>query len=249
MKTPNTSEVIHKAWLYRLLSSIAEDSYLIESLRFKGGTCLAMQGFLDRFSVDLDFDLLFKIKNKAKVQEQTKKNLEKIFKKLNLQIHDSSSKVPEYFLKYPRRDKGRSTIKLDVTFPAPLSNVYEPVRFSEIDKIIFCQTKETMFSNKLVALIERYEKNRSIAGRDLYDIQAFYLKNIQFDEKVIYERRKASLKDFFLSLRSFIEEKVTQKIIDQDLNSLVSKQDFNAIRKSIKNEVLMFINSTIDIYK
>ncbi len=51
-------DAIHKAWLYRLLSAICDNKFLVSQLRFKGGTCAAMQGFLDRFSVDLDFDYI-----------------------------------------------------------------------------------------------------------------------------------------------------------------------------------------------
>ena len=57
--------------------------------------------------------------------------------------------------------------------PPPKSNVYETVRLVEIDRIATCQTIETMFANKLVALIERREKTGSIAGRDLYDVHHF----------------------------------------------------------------------------
>ncbi|HIP71371.1 MAG TPA: hypothetical protein EYH05_08260, partial [Anaerolineae bacterium] len=47
----------HRIQLTRLLTEILDDPYLAASLYFKGGTCAAMLGYLDRFSVDLDFDL------------------------------------------------------------------------------------------------------------------------------------------------------------------------------------------------
>ena len=47
----------HKAQLLRLLTAIVDSPYLSQNLYFKGGTCASMLGFLDRFSVDLDFDL------------------------------------------------------------------------------------------------------------------------------------------------------------------------------------------------
>ena len=57
MKVPNKKEVKHKNQLYRLLRALISSSLLANKIMFKGGTCAAMRGFLDRFSVDLDFDL------------------------------------------------------------------------------------------------------------------------------------------------------------------------------------------------
>ena len=55
MITLNSQDAIHKAWLYRVLIAIVDNANLHE-LYFKGGTCAALTGILDRFSVDLDFD-------------------------------------------------------------------------------------------------------------------------------------------------------------------------------------------------
>ena len=75
MILPNPKDAIHKAWLYRLLSAIYDNKILINSLYFKGGTCAAMLGFLDRFSIDLDFDYMGR-KDKIKI---TRKELELVF--------------------------------------------------------------------------------------------------------------------------------------------------------------------------
>src|SRR5665647_3161961 len=177
MITPKAQDAKHKAWLFRLLSAIADDAYLVGVLYFKGGTCAAMQGFLDRFSVDLDFDYLGKKEDIADVQ----KKMEEIFEKLGLEIKDKSKKVPQYFLRYDSKPGERNTLKVDISFPPPESNKYESVEIIEIDRIMHCQTIETMFANKLVALIERYEKNRSIAGRDLYDVHHFFMQGFRYD--------------------------------------------------------------------
>ena len=51
-------DIIHKSYLNRLLMEIIDRPVLSHNLAFKGGTCAAMLGYLDRFSVDLDFDVL-----------------------------------------------------------------------------------------------------------------------------------------------------------------------------------------------
>ena len=51
-------DILHKSQLHRLLMEVVDRPRLAKSLAFKGGTCAAMLGYLDRFSVDLDFDVL-----------------------------------------------------------------------------------------------------------------------------------------------------------------------------------------------
>ena len=177
MILPDRSDSLHKAWMYRLLTGISDDSTLTNLLYFKGGTCAAMRELLNRFSVDLDFDYVGSPDNLTTVNI----HLEIIFKKLGLIIKNQSSRVPQYIVKYPnRRDNERSTLKIDVVTPPPEANKYEKVRFDEIDRILTCQTIPTMFANKLVALIDRYEKSGGIAGRDLYDINYFFHQNSFF---------------------------------------------------------------------
>lgn len=238
MILPNKKDAIHKAWLYRTLTAICDDKFLSGMFYFKGGTCAAMRGFLDRFSVDLDFDFIG-TKNDLNNAE---KKLEKIFIDLGLEIKDHSEKIPQYFLKYQNKPNERNTLKIDVSFPVPKANKYEPVRLDDIDRIISCQTIETMFANKLVALIERYEKNKSIAGRDLYDIHYFFMNNHGYDKDVIIERRNIkNVKTFLKQLINFIEKNITETIINQDLNTLLPPEKFQQIKKGLKLETLMFL--------
>lgn len=236
MLLPRASDAVHKAWLYRLLTGIADDSFLVAALRFKGGTCAAMQGFVDRFSVDLDFDLI-----ESEKKTEVCVHLEKIFGKLGLAVKDKSAKVPQYFLKYPNKGEERNTIELDVVFPPPKSNEYEAVRFEEIDRIIYCQTLETMFANKLVAVLDRYQRHGSIAARDLFDIHTFLLAGRSYRREVIEERTGKSAEEYIADLKVFIEKCVTQTHIDQDLNTLLSADRFKKVRGVIKREVLMFL--------
>lgn len=245
MILPNPKEAIHKAWLYRLLSSIYDNQALANSLYFKGGTCAAMLGWLDRFSVDLDFDYVAAKENLKTVGRE----LESVFKKLGLEAKDKSQAAPQYFLSYPAKKNARNTIKIDTTFPPPKANAYEAKRLVDIDRIANCQTKETMFANKLVALIDRWEKNNSIAGRDLYDIHYFFLNGFRYNEEVIAERRKSDLIYFFEELVIFIEKRINQTIINQDINFLLPPDKFKKIREALKPEVLMFLRDEIERLK
>jgi predicted nucleotidyltransferase component of viral defense system len=239
---PNRKDALHKAWLYRVITGIYDNAMLADVLYFKGGTCAAMLGYLDRFSIDLDFDYV----GKPATLSGTRKHLEMVFHTIGLSIHDQSKVVPQYFLKYTAPEDHRNTLKIDVSTLPPQTNTYEPRRFHEIDRIITCQTTETMMANKLVALIDRYEQNGTIAGRDLYDIHHFFMKGYRYNEAVIQERTGKSAKNFIAHLITFIDKHITEEIINQDINTLLAYEQFSQIRKVLKQETLMFLR---DEYK
>ena len=161
----------HKAQLNRLMIKIADNPILAQNLYFKGGTCAAMSGFLDRLSVDLDFD----IKPEAdKIKIHQKFYL--IFKKLKFEIKSESSKVLQFFLRYPAPPNLRNTLEIDALGEIYKSNIYEPRYLAEIDRIVNCQTIETMFANKLAAVQDRWLKRKRIVGRDIYDIHCFFYR-------------------------------------------------------------------------
>lgn len=241
MVLPKKSDAFHLVWMYRLLSAIADDPFLVAWLRFKGGTCAAMRGLIQRFSIDLDFDLI----NETKSSEISR-HLEIIFKKLGLTIKDKSQYVPQYFLQYPKIEENpRNSIKIDIVFPAPKNNQYELIRFSDIDRILSCHTIPTIFAHKLIAVIARWERTGSIASRDLFDVHTFLMKGFDYEESIIREVRGMSGRDFCNILQDFIQKNITQQIIDQDLNILLPPVDFQKIRKILKQETLLLLKSRI----
>jgi predicted nucleotidyltransferase component of viral defense system len=242
MPLPHPSDAKHKAWLYRTLRSLADNAYISQHLRFKGGTCASLLGILDRFSVDLDFDYIGEKNDISRIQ----KEMESVFLDIGLSIKDKSKNVPQYFLRYPNKEGERNTIKVDVTFPPPQANTYEARRFEDIDRIWYCQTPETMFANKLVALVDRYNRNTSIAGRDIYDIHYFFENGLRYNEDVIKERTGKEAKDFFVDIIEFIEKKVSDKNIDQDLNTLLASEVFHKKRKFLKSETIFFLRDEIE---
>lgn len=238
---PQPKDAVHKAWLYRTLTSISSDSWLATVLAFKGGTCAAMLGYLDRFSIDLDFDLIAGKKSWPK----TRARLERVFRDLGLVIHDQSHSVPQYFLKYEAPPGERNTLKIDVAVAPPKANQYESKRFREIDRILGCQTIETMVANKLVALVDRYRHAEAIAGRDLYDIHHFLLQGYRYREAVILERTGQATGPFLTDLIDFITRHITSEILDQDLNMLLPYEQFSRIRKILKPETLMLLSDEL----
>ncbi|MBI2415296.1 MAG: nucleotidyl transferase AbiEii/AbiGii toxin family protein [Candidatus Kerfeldbacteria bacterium] len=246
MIIPRPQDAIHKAWLYRLLMTIADDAVLMRHLKFKGGTCAAMLGWLDRFSVDLDFDA---VDTTPYIVSSLNIRLQQLVNALGLGIKDYSKNGIQYFLRYDAPPHHRTTIKLEASFPPPVSNIYEPVRFVDIDRTIPAQTVETMFANKLVAVLDRWEKNHSLAGRDIYDIHYFFLHGQHYLPAIIKERRNTTVRQFLQELILFIEKHVTTTTVQQDLNALLSPEQFQRIYKTLKIETLVLLQDELSRVK
>jgi predicted nucleotidyltransferase component of viral defense system len=100
-------DALHKSHLNRLLIEIIDRPILAHNLAFKGGTCASMLGFLDRFSVDLDFDMLPNSDETLLRQE-----LHQVIDSLELKIIGELDKVLFFQLRYPSDPRKRSTIKI-----------------------------------------------------------------------------------------------------------------------------------------
>ncbi len=240
MILPKPQDALHRGQLYRLLIAIADDTLLTKSLVFKGGTCAALMNKLDRFSVDLDFDL----KKEADTKELTPR-LEKVFSGLGLEIKDRSKNAIQYYLKYETAVGSRNTLKLDAVGTPFGADTFEPIFLADIDRYMICQTIETMFAHKLVAVTDRYNQHHAIAGRDIYDIHFFFTNGFKYNRQVITERTGLNIKDYFIRLKDFVEKKVTETIINEDINTLLPYEKFSAIRKSLKVEVISMLKGEI----
>lgn len=244
MTTINREKTRHEAQMHRLLIEILDDKYLAAHVYFKGGTCARMLGFLDRFSVDLDFDLSEKA-DKAKCR----KILHGIFKDLGLEIKDESEKALQFFLKYDAPENERNTVKLEMLVKVFASNKYEPQYLAPIDRTAVCQTLDTMFANKLVAPIDRARSGGSVAGRDIYDIHHFFIQGYGYRREVIEERTGKPAAEYLKELKEFIEKKVTRNVLEEDLNVLLDPEKFQKIKKYLKQEVLNFLSEEINDLK
>lgn len=183
MFVPNNREIKHKNQLYILLKEILRDPLLSQTLMFKGGTYASLRGVLDRFSIDLDFDLPDKSK-----KEEIRKRCYEIFKKLDFEIKDESRRHLQFFLKYKAPEGERNTLKLEINDDVSKYNEYEKVLLEQVNMYCNGHTLDTMFANKLIACKARYDKNGKIAGRDFYDIYKFFLQGLSINKKVIEER-------------------------------------------------------------
>lgn len=233
-------DAYHKAQLLRLLTAIADNQLLSNLLYFKGGTCASMLGYLDRFSVDLDFDLVDESKTPL-----IRKELITLFSKIRLEIKDKSPKSLEFLLRYESPKHERNSLRLDAVGLNYDDNVYEPKLLPEINRTLICQTKETMFSHKLVAVTERYQKRESIAGRDVYDIHYFFLNGFKYIPEIIEKRTNQQPLEYLEYLLSFIQNKVTVSLLVADLGTLLPKEKIAFVKNNLLSETITFIKDEI----
>ncbi len=215
---------------------IVDQPYLAQALAFKGGTCAAMLGFLDRFSVDLDFDLL-----EGSDVAAVRSGFRQAFVELGLEVLVEFDNALIFKLRYPTTPGRRNTIKVSANSLICLANVYRVQYFPEIDRLIKSQTIETMFANKLAAVLDRYERHGSVAGRDIYDIHHFFVQGYSYHAAVIRERTGLDALEYLGQLSAFIRDHITQTVINEDLNSLLPNQQFQKIRKILIPETLSLL--------
>ena len=240
MFVPSNREIKHKNQLYILLKEILKDPLLSQNLMFKGGTYASLRGVLDRFSIDLDFDLPDRSK-----KEDIRKRCYEIFTKLELEIKDESKRHLQFFLKYDALEGERNTLKLEINDDVSKYNGYEKVLLEQINMYCNGHTLDTMFANKLFACKARYDKNGKIAGRDFYDIYKFFLQGLSINEKVIEERSGLEYVNYLKSLIAFIKKHLTKTLLNQDLNPLVRQRDLDKLLPHINEDIVSFLKDEI----
>lgn len=195
---------LHKRILITLLVEIFKK--LNKKLAFKGGTCAYLFYNLNRFSLDLDFDILDALTDKDI------DNIQEILSK-NGSIKDFYQKKYTIFflLDY---EKNYPNIKIEFNKRIWQNNGYKDIWFMGVKMKIVNET--TLITNKLVALTER----KIAMPRDLYD--AYYFLNLDFpiNEKLIQERTGRTKKEYLRFLVKFIQKNYTAKNILQGLGEV-----------------------------
>jgi len=191
----------HRLIMFNIIKDIF-NSDIWRYFAFKWWTACYFLYSLDRFSTDLDFDLLENI-------DWADGFIENILKK-----YWTIKKWNKLILSYGDIDMN---IKIDINRNIWKSNKYEIVNFYGTD--IRIQDKSTIFANKLVALLERN------INRDIYDVYFFFQNMFDVNEDIILERTW----DNFKSLLILIEKKLSSlpknyKILDWLWEVLTEKQ-------------------------
>src|SRR3989344_4740435 len=152
----------HKNILFQILKDIYSDTTISSVLGFKGGTAAFMFYELDRFSVDLDFDLLDESKEDYVFERVIHKA-----KKYGV-LKETYKKRFNLFILLSYADKARN-VKIEIN-RRQFGSGYTLKTYLGVSMLVM--VPEDMFAHKLMAMYQRMEKT----SRDIYDVWFFLQK-------------------------------------------------------------------------
>lgn len=222
----------HKKIMFLIIKDLFS-SDIKSQITFKWGTLCMFLYQLDRFSVDLDFDIIKPNVSLEKIKKTTKDILNQYW---NI-IEETKTKL---LLKY---DQKQIPLKIEFNTRIYKSNTYEVKNF--FGNSIIAMTPDCIFANKLVALTERKEQQNKIASRDLYDIRFFFNNRWNINEAIIKERTGKSLKTYLHSLLSFIPDNFNEENILRWIGELITEKQKYFIKNKLIQETLNHIEFKI----
>ena len=219
----------HKDILLRILRDIYSDETIGPFLGFKGGTAAYLFYGLDRFSVDLDFDLLDSGK-----KEFVFNRIQEIIKKYG-DIKDARIKRFNLFflLSCHNRQKGAQNVKIEINHRGFISR-YEVLSFMGIPMRVM--DKEDMFACKLTAMYDRLGRT----NRDIYDVWFFGKSMWPINKKIAEKNSKMAYGELLNKILEKLKKFNGKKILD-GLGELLNEKQKDWVRKNLLKEVIFQI--------
>lgn len=211
----------HRVLLMKIIKDIFTSKYASQ-LAFKWWTASYFLYGLDRFSTDLDFDFFWKTSIDTWIAE-----LLKPYGKVKI--------WPKMVLSYGDQE---ANIKIDISRKIWKANKYDIVDFYGTD--IKVQNKATLFTNKLVALSERF------TNRDIYDVYFFFTNLFDIDEDIVYERTGQSLKTLLQKILQKLEWLPKNYKILDGLGELLDEKQKAFVKNKLVSELIGIIKMKID---
>jgi len=200
----------HKTILFQILKDIYSDTRIAPFLGFKGGTAALMFYGLDRFSVDLDFDLLDESKEEV-VFERVAKIVEKYGT-----IREANRKRFGIFYVLSYEDTARH-IKVEIN-RRQYGSSYEVKTYLGVSMLVM--VPEDVFAHKLVAMYERIGKT----SRDIYDVWFFLQQRFPIHREIVEKRSGMSFNEFIQTCIVQLEKMSNRHILDGVGEFLTSSQ-------------------------
>jgi len=216
----------HEQILKNILRDIFTAVDLQGKIAFKGGTCLYMFYDLDRFSVDLDFNLLSKDFNSVHVTSIIKKYIK---------IDEQTNKHFTWFW-LGGYEKGRQRIKVEIS-KRDYPDSYINKDFYGI--IVPTLSPDCMFSHKLCAITDR----KKLQNRDLYDAHFMFSKDFPINEEIIKIRTGKSQVEYFRYLIDFIDKHANKNSILEGLGELLNEEQKVTVKSTLLVDLLFDLKS------
>ncbi len=211
----------HEIILKKILADIYQDKNLQVSLAFKGGTCLYFFYDLDRFSTDLDFNLL-------SGQFDSERMTEILSKYLILEENISKRNT---WLWVGSFEKGKQKIKIEIS-KRNFGDIYENKDFYGFT--VPAMSKDCMFAHKLCAITDR----KKLQNRDIYDALFMFEKGFEINEEIIKKRTGKNIKNYFQELIIFLKKNVKPNLILDGLGEVLDERQKIFVKENLLKKLL-----------
>lgn len=221
----------HKSILLQILKDIYTDTSIAPYLGFKGGTAAMLFYGLDRYSVDIDLDLLDDAKEElvfGKIQDIAKEYgtiVDSHRKRFNLVT------VISY-------EPGAQNIKIEIN-RRQFGSDYGMKTFLGISMLVM--TEPDMFAHKLMAMYERIGKT----SRDVFDVYYFFKQGWEINRVIVEQRSGLPFKEALQKCVEILERMDDRHILD-GLGELLSGPQKDWVRAKLKNETIFFLKMAIE---
>ena len=217
----------HKTILFQILKEIYTNTKISPYLGFKGGTAALLFHGLDRFSVDLDFDLIDENQSDIVFEE-----LLKIIEKFG-SVKETYKKRFSLFFMIFYEDKSRN-IKIEIN-KRQFGSKYEIKSYLGVSMQVMLL--EDMVANKLLAMYERMDDT----SRDIYDVW-YFLKTRSPINKAIVENRSGQPFDEVVKRLIRNLEKFEKHRILLGLGELLTPNQKDWARANLIDETISYLN-------
>ncbi len=215
---------IHKKEMIKLFLDILSNRNLSTTLGFKGGTALYLFYDLDRFSTDLDFNM---IDEDFSTDEMT---LE-IEKSLKIEEYKNKRYTHFWLCSY---SKGQHKIKVEVN-KRKYPDRYDVKDFRGYSCKVLSQ--ECIFAHKLCAITDR----RVLQNRDLYDAWFMFSKNFEIEEEIIKLRTGESIGEYSKGIVKLIDKLPGNYNIRNGLGSVLDQGKRDWVKRSLLEELKKYL--------
>lgn len=225
---------IHKNIQFQILKEIYTDTTIASHLGFKGGTAALMFYDLNRYSVDLDFDLLDEGKEKEvfekilKIAQDYGEIRESRIKRFNLII----------ILSYNPKAQN---IKIEVN-RRKFGSRYELKTLLGISMLVM--VKEDMFANKLMAMYERVGKT----SRDVFDVYFFTKNNWPINKEIVEKRAGLPFRKVWEKCIGLLEKMNNRNILD-GLGEFLTESQKDWARAKLRAETIFLLKARLESEK
>ncbi|NQU99198.1 MAG: nucleotidyl transferase AbiEii/AbiGii toxin family protein [Parcubacteria group bacterium] len=216
----------HRNIFIKILKDIYTDNTIGSILGFKGGTAAYLFYNLERFSVDLDFDLL-----EVEKEDYVFERIEKIISAYGT-VKTKRKKYYTLFFELSYEEKEHN-VKIEIS-RRNFASIYEVINYFGISMKVMI--RKDMFANKMLAMHERLERT----NRDIYDVWFFLKNDWPINIGLVEERSKMPFEEF---LSSCIEklEKLPDRSILAGIGELLTEKQKKWAKENLKTDTLFLL--------